>query len=187
MTSPSDFLDRLDYIRDSIPQFLTFADTLRNDASAIQQTCGQGSVPVIATTGDVMSQILCNVAGTLSEVRVFFFCDNWYPLYQKLTYDTACYSGTDGFTWVASTQFVIVFMTMIILTLRITFYEVEAGKETTDVKDPNVKDAEKSEPSETVYENPIQLSPETPNDTLEGTWDEIIPEQEAESYPAVTF
>jgi hypothetical protein len=36
-----------------------------------------------------------------------------------------CYSATDGFAWVATCQFVITFIAMILLTARVGFYEIE--------------------------------------------------------------
>jgi hypothetical protein len=213
-------LHELRYGRDSIHPFVTFTDTLRNGTSEIQEVCGKESLSGVVAVGDAVSYSLCNVTTILRDVRLFFQCDNWYPHYERLTYDTVCYSGTEGFAWVASTAFVIVFMTMIILTLRITFYEVD-NVEQDHGKDPNVKEAENSEeeeigsslelpsaeeeepdetvepyvlpkevehsaefihphepPSDTIYETPIQLSPEMQEDIFEGTWDNIIPEKD---------
>jgi hypothetical protein len=46
-----------------------------------------------------------------------------------------CYSGTEGFAWVASTQFVIVFMAMVILTFRVVFYDARENAKTAPVDD----------------------------------------------------
>jgi hypothetical protein len=211
-------------------------------------------------TGVLVTDALCDIAGLLRNVRAYFDCDNWYPLYENLSYETVCYSGTEGFAWVASTSFVIVFMTMVILTLQITFYEVDnhnvKGRDVNNnkiVEDPNVfkgapDNSEEEEeidcsveqllspdfqlstapdeseemllgshagvvlatektfqsnaewpedeikgylssgeflhpahgpPSEIIYEEPMQLSPEAPKqDILGQTWDDIILEDE---------
>jgi hypothetical protein len=128
---PVDLLDQLNYAKDSIPEFSTLVDTLRSNTAIFEATCGT-SPDSILDSADVVTNALCRVADILREVRVFFNCENFYPLYEGITYDTVCYSGTDGFAWVASTQFVIVFMTMVILTLRITFYEGEVVEEEQD-------------------------------------------------------
>jgi len=121
-----DLLDQLNYARDSIPQFITLVDTLRSNTAILEENCGSSSSPdLLLESADVVTNVLCRVADILREIRVFFNCENFSPLYEGITYETVCYSGTDGFAWVASTQFVIVFMTMVILTLRITFYEGE--------------------------------------------------------------
>jgi hypothetical protein len=41
-----------------------------------------------------------------------------------------CYSGTEGFAWVAITQIVVVFMAMVILSARCAFHDLE-------ILDPN--------------------------------------------------
>jgi hypothetical protein len=117
---PVDLLDQLTFARDSIPQFTTLGDTLRTNTGLFEETCGTPP-DLILGEADVVTSALCGVADILRDVRVFFNCENFNPLYQGITYDTVCYSGTDGFAWVASTQFVIVFMAMVILTCRVTF------------------------------------------------------------------
>jgi hypothetical protein len=123
---PVDLLGQLNYARDSIPQFISLVDTLRANTAILEENCGSSSSPdLILDSADVVANVLCRVADILREVRVFFNCENFSLLYEGITYETVCYSGTDGFAWVSATQFVIVFMTMVILTLRITFYEGE--------------------------------------------------------------
>lgn len=143
---PLYMLDQHNYALDSIPQFISFAGVLRSGASQIEEICGEPPVSILETA-DAVSSTLCGVADILRDIRIFFNCENWYPLYEGITYQTVCYSGTEGFAWVASTQFVIAFMTMVILTLRVTFYEVEAE----EVEDLNVKDETSSEPEETEH------------------------------------
>jgi hypothetical protein len=122
---PVSLEDQFRLAKDAIPAFAAFIDTLRGAAAQIEDICGASPV-LITKAADDVANILCRGGLILRSVRLYFTCDNWYPLYEGLVYETLCYSGTDGFSWVASTQFVIVFMTMVILTLRIAFYEVEA-------------------------------------------------------------
>jgi hypothetical protein len=119
---PLGLVDELEKIKVSLPEFFTFVTTLRNAKEQIENVCGVES-SLITLAADTVANSLCRMGGNLQSIRLFFYCDNWYPLYESITYETLCYSGTEGFAWVASAQFVIVFMTMIILTLRITFYE----------------------------------------------------------------
>jgi hypothetical protein len=126
-----DLLNQLNYARDSLPQFITLVDTLRTNTDTFEEICGN-SPDLILESADEVTTVLCQVADILRDVRVFFNCENFYPLYEGITYETVCYSGTEGFAWVATTQFVIVFMTMVILTLRITFYQGEVPEEKQD-------------------------------------------------------
>jgi hypothetical protein len=143
---PLDLLEQLNYARDSIPQLMKLVDHIALDinnknkagTTSIEDICGKAAPDLIFDAADAVTKILCRVADILQGVRVFFRCENLYPLYEGITYETVCYSGTQGFAWVASTQFVIVFMTMVIMTLRITFYEVEV--EVLLLQEPEVED-----------------------------------------------
>ena len=134
------------FAKNAIPAFANFTKTLQGAASEeIFKICDRRPT-AIGLAATITSDVLCSVALTLRGVRVYFTCDNWYPLYEGLIYEAVCYEGTDGFAWVASTQFVIVFMTMIILTLRITFYEVEVEEVVDEEEDePGDDDQEKSD------------------------------------------
>jgi hypothetical protein len=158
--SPFGLAERLDYARDSFPQFTNFTETLRNATLEIQSICGEGTLTTAILSGDGVSHVLCNMTGILRDLRVFFNCANWYPLYEGLSYETLCYSGTEGFVWIASTQFVIVFMTMVMLTLRITFYEVEVMEEpNTHVVGQEVKQAEENSEEEEEIGSSLELVP----------------------------
>jgi hypothetical protein len=147
---PVDLDEQLRFAKDAVPAFVDFIDTLRGAAGQIEEMCGTPPV-LMVTAADAVANILCKANLILRAVRLYFTCDNWYPLYEGLVYDTLCYSGTEGFAWVASTQFVIVFMTMVILTLRIAFYEMEVVK---------VVDAEeKSDDDDKEYSKSLAVSP----------------------------
>jgi hypothetical protein len=122
---PQSLVDELEKIKIGLPEFVIIISTLRNAKEQIEDVCGI-EPGLLTAAADSFISSLCRIGETLRNVRLFFKCDNWHPLYyESITYETLCYSGTEGFAWVASTQFVIVFMAMIILTLRVTFYEDE--------------------------------------------------------------
>jgi hypothetical protein len=53
-------------------------------------------------------------------------------------YDAICYNGTDGFWWIGMSQFIIVFMAMIIITCRSVLYDgVEAHGHDPDTSSDN--------------------------------------------------
>jgi hypothetical protein len=68
-------------------------------------------------------------------------------LYETTTYQAICYDGTDGFAYIASTQFIIVFMAFIILTFRVAFWDVQIGDRTGD--DNKIKDEIKIKKTDT--------------------------------------
>jgi hypothetical protein len=91
----------------------------------IQEVCGLQEPPKVILIAEITSEQLCVFADLLADLRQYFECRNWYPLYTTTVYDAMCYSGTDGFAWVSITQMLIVFMAMIIVTARVAFYEIE--------------------------------------------------------------
>jgi hypothetical protein len=155
--APTELGSYISKITDALPGLEQVFRTFRASSAEIKNACGD-SPTLLTAAGDSVTDLLCRVAELLVDVRDFFSCDNWYPLYETVTYETMCYSGTEGFAWVASTQFVIVFMTMIILTLRMAFYEIE-------VLEPAIEDDDISEEGE--MKQPLELfPPEEPSESL---------------------
>jgi hypothetical protein len=120
---PQELTDQIQFIVDAIPKISGFSSMIEDSAESIQVICGLDDPAKLIDVANTANAQLCDVAQVLKTVRLYFQCENWYPLYETTTYDAMCYSGTDGFAWVASTQFVVVFMAMIILTFRVVFYD----------------------------------------------------------------
>jgi len=95
-------------------------------ASSIQNVvCSSDQPALVSSQASLAAKEVCGVTSLLNDVRVFFQCGNWYPVYESGVHDAMCYSSANGFIWVTITQFIIVFMAMIILTFRIVFYDIE--------------------------------------------------------------
>lgn len=86
---------------------------------------------------------LCEVAEILKQVRLFFQCENWFPLYETTVYNALCHDGTNGFAYIASTQFVIVFMAFVILTFRVAFWDIQVGDESEEEEEEDLDDENK--------------------------------------------
>lgn len=61
----------------------------------------------------------------MRDVHMYLQCANWYPLYDEGVYQAMCDQGTSGFAWVTSTQIAIVICSMVILSLRVVFHEID--------------------------------------------------------------
>lgn len=72
----------------------------------------------------VLQSQSCTIASTIFDVLDFFTCANFNGLYATVAYDAVCYNGNTGFVWISSAQFVILLCAMIMLTLRVAFYEL---------------------------------------------------------------
>jgi hypothetical protein len=127
--------EQLQFIVDTVPTLNDFGSMIENNANSLQAICGFDDSAKLVSVAETANIQLCEIAKVLESIRVFFQCRNWYPLYETTVHDAMCYSGTDGFAWVASTQFVVVFMAVVILTFRAVFYDIEVsedGEKSTD-------------------------------------------------------
>jgi hypothetical protein len=122
--TPQDLSHRIDMIFQAMTQMKDFRTIVQHPGQDFQTLCGQDPTAMTIAAELAESQ-LCTSAHFLSDVRSHFnSCPNWYPLYETAAYDTMCYSGTDGLAWLAITQCIIVFVSMLVLTMRVAFYPV---------------------------------------------------------------
>jgi hypothetical protein len=115
----------LDYLSLSIQYLQTIGDIWTSQEPDLLNKCGLDSpLSVIALAQRTSGQI-CGLAQSLQELQAFFQCSNVFPLYSFLAHDTMCYKGTAGFAWISVSQWVVVFMAMVVLTCRMAFQELE--------------------------------------------------------------
>ena len=130
-TLPSEILQQLNYLQVGAPLIEDFGSVLENSSESLQELCGFGTsqtLDLVSVTDNLQDQ-LCSLVVILTDVRDFVQCENWYPLYEQTVHEGLCYDGTKGFAYVATTQFVIVFMSFVILTFRVAFSEIQIGDE----------------------------------------------------------
>jgi len=126
---PQELVSQMDYVVAGVPAIKQFSAIVEESTDLIQGACGfqEGETQKLLNLADAAQVNLCEVADILKRVRLFFQCENWFPLYETTTYEALCYDSTDGFAYIASTQFVIVFMAFVILTFRVAFWDVQIG------------------------------------------------------------
>jgi hypothetical protein len=90
----------------------------------IESVCGREWNSIITILSALEDQ-LCDLSQSLANVRLRFQCENWYPAYVTTVHGAICQDATNGLGWVASTQLVMVLCSMIILTLRVAYYELD--------------------------------------------------------------
>jgi hypothetical protein len=123
---PQEITDQVTYFRDAISLVSDFTGFLAQSASGgLQQICGFDEPERVSNLARSTNENLCDVAAIMVTIREYFQCRNWYPLYETTVYEAMCYEGTKGFAWVASTQFVVVVMAMLLLTFRGAFHDLE--------------------------------------------------------------
>ena len=96
------------------------------DTTEFLEVCGGDGVALglVQDASGYAAVQSCILAQLLVGVRDFFSCDNWHPIYAKAAHDALCYQGAEGFSYIATAQFVVVFCALILLTLRSSFYEI---------------------------------------------------------------
>jgi hypothetical protein len=89
----------------------------------LQQICGVDLTPFSAII-DAMETQLCELSQSIVDLRVLLLCPSWYAMYQYTVHNGVCYYSSTGFGWAASTQMVLVVLSMVILTLRVSYYQL---------------------------------------------------------------
>lgn len=141
---PKELVEQMDYIISGVPAIKEFSSIVDESTDLIQEACGFASSDTqkLMNLAETAQTNLCEVADILKKVREFFQCENWFPLYETTAYEALCYDGTDGFAYIASTQFVIVFMAFVILTFRVAFWDIQVGDEPEEEDDSSDADGE---------------------------------------------
>lgn len=113
-------------IKDAVlPVMGTLVDAIQAQGEEnLAEICGTGVAPVLAIV-EALGEQLCVLGLTMADLRTLLQCENWYPLYRYTMHEAICFHATQGFTWAASTQLVIVILSLVLLTLRVSFYELE--------------------------------------------------------------
>lgn len=127
-------------LQDGTQLFEAFGSSWQEFFSSKVDICGiNNTSDVFVTASARIDEFFCTTAQLVRNIRYFFTCKTWYPLYEITVHQAMCYSAADGFSWIASTQFVIVFMAVIVLTFRSSLYDLEMEEEEPETTDPFIK------------------------------------------------
>ena len=70
---------------------------------------------------------LCETRNVLTEFSDFFTCKFWHPVYVQLAHDSVCYEGMDAVSAIGNTLFVILCMSLLIMTFRAALWDAVSG------------------------------------------------------------
>lgn len=98
---PQEFSTQIDFVLDTVPTLGNFSSLVAESSGAIQVVCGFNDASRLASVANTANEELCDIVQILDDIRLFFQCENWFPLYESTMYNTVCYDGTDGFAWIA--------------------------------------------------------------------------------------
>jgi hypothetical protein len=108
------------------------------DGDFFSNVCDEQSATNARQATGLVSTTVCGAADLVKDLYLFLECSNWFPLYNEGVYESMCYQGTSGFSWVTSTQIAIVVCSMVILTLRVVFQDIALSEPTPVVTEANV-------------------------------------------------
>jgi hypothetical protein len=114
-------------------QAIQAIDVISSEAGTVASECGTNPETLQSALLALESQV-CTVASTIYDLIDFFTCENFNSLYATVAYSAICYNGNTGFVWIAFTQFMIILCAMIMLTLRVAFYELVDESELIQVR-----------------------------------------------------
>jgi hypothetical protein len=92
--------------------------------TTLDELCGVEDMPVFATQLVAIKSQLCQLAQSVVDARLLLNCPDWVQWYQLAAHYGVCYSSSTALAWAASTQLVIMVLCMVILTLRVAYYEL---------------------------------------------------------------
>jgi len=93
--------------------------------------CNVEAQTIVNATGQVRRR-LCDLSAALFDVAAFFNCSKWNRLYTTIMYDAVCYEGTRGMSWLVLTQFLVVLLSMVVITLRLAIFSGEVEEDASD-------------------------------------------------------
>lgn len=89
----------------------------------LEQICG-ADLAIFAAKCSAMVAQLCKLSQSVLEARMLLDCPDWIQWYRQAAYEGMCFYSSTGFAWAASTQLVMVVLSMVIVTLRVSFFEL---------------------------------------------------------------
>ena len=121
---PVEIQEAYDQVAEALRVINQFAGEVASNPEQLQEVCGTTDPTTISATAFALEAQTCVIGSTLASVQDFMTCNNWHPIYSTLTYSAVCYDASEGLYWIAISSFVMVLCAMIMLTLRVGFYEL---------------------------------------------------------------
>jgi hypothetical protein len=90
----------------------------------LEELCGVEDMSVFSSQVEALQTQLCQLAQSVLDARLLLNCPEWVQWYQVGAYYGVCYTSSTALAWAASTQLVIMVLCMIIVTLRVSYYEL---------------------------------------------------------------
>eukprot|EP00980_Cylindrotheca_fusiformis_P009793 scaffold2156_cov115-Cylindrotheca_fusiformis.AAC.18 len=129
---PESLHAHMDFLQDNVLFFEQLTSSFDEFESEREDVCGFSGWTSSNLNLAIRNKInapLCEASNHLGEFEDFFTCRYWYPIYYEAVHESVCNKGTDGFAVIATTQIVVVFMALIILTHRAALGGINVSEE----------------------------------------------------------
>eukprot|EP00526_Cylindrotheca_closterium_P008407 CAMPEP_0113652706 /NCGR_PEP_ID=MMETSP0017_2-20120614/28165_1 /TAXON_ID=2856 /ORGANISM="Cylindrotheca closterium" /LENGTH=829 /DNA_ID=CAMNT_0000565603 /DNA_START=62 /DNA_END=2554 /DNA_ORIENTATION=+ /assembly_acc=CAM_ASM_000147 len=107
--------------------------------AAICGTSSSAIASVESTLNDGVNVHLCEASNILTEFSDFFTCRFWHPIYAQAAHESLCYQGMDALSAITNTLFVILYMSLLIMTFRVALWDA-VGSPLRDVSEQKEKE-----------------------------------------------
>jgi hypothetical protein len=99
-------------------------NVLLQGSDELEEVCGTDS-QIIEDALQVSDDLLHGLYDSLQGLQEYFYCRTFSPIYTTFTYQAICYSAVDGFRWSYAGMLGVIVCSMIMLTLRAAWYEIQ--------------------------------------------------------------
>lgn len=106
---------------DSVHDFIMYLD---NNTEIINEACGANTT-IVTSSAYLIDSALHIFGDVVDDVRRLLFCSNINGLYTQVTYNTVCTSGVNALYGIYASQLCIAIFSMIMVTLRVSWQQVE--------------------------------------------------------------
>jgi len=104
--------------------------TLTLDWNGLASTCGSSFIPtMVQELLNEFDLILHNVFNVTDTVQETIRCSTLNPIYSGVVYGGVCDDAVGGFVWIFNTALVIAIFSMVMVTLRVAYYEIQEEDE----------------------------------------------------------
>ncbi|CAJ1946614.1 unnamed protein product [Cylindrotheca closterium] len=163
--------ENVEQLRDDILFFEQFSSNLEVFEPDRINTCGASPwtfSKLDLAINNRVNEHLCTASDHLRDFGDFFTCRFWYPIYFKAVHESICTDGTEGLAVIATTQIIVVFMALLVLTYRAALWDVKVSTVPNNSKKTLVKSAKPPTSEGTLMTATSRLTDDSSSDADSG-------------------
>jgi len=134
------FVENIDFLTEGMRLVGSFDPSIAEfkENAAICNTSSSAIESLETTLNDEVNVHLCEVSNRLTELSDIFACRFWHPIFVQAAHESLCYQGMDALSAITNTLFVILCMSLLIMTFRVSLWDA-IGSPLQDVSEQKKK------------------------------------------------